>query len=201
MSLDTERPWILVLCGWPLSGKTSTAALLQRQLGVHVADVDRIAQAALGPPEADWRTSEAGRRRNLNRMAMAYDMLHHAVRVHLEVAEPPRSLLVVSTYSRASSWRHLQAVLAPHPEVRLEVAWLAPVGDSPAAVQRLLAQRSRDYLGACTSAEEYFDVKRRFEPPTVPHLRIDSWFRNSPEACADRIADYLRGNRPRAEGG
>ncbi len=192
MTGDTERPLILVLCGWPLSGKTSTAAHLQRRLDVHVADVDRIAHAAVGPPEPDWRATEAGRRRNLNRMAMAYDMLHHAVRVHLEVAEPARSLLVVSTYSRTSSWQYLQQVLAPHPQVRLEIAWLCPVDDSPETVERLLAQRSDAYLGACTSTAEYFDVKERFEAPTLPHLRVDSWLRNSPQACAGQIADYLR---------
>lgn len=192
MSAGTDRPLILVLCGWPLSGKTSTAVHLQRRLDLHLADVDRIAHAALGPPEADWRATEAGRRRNLNRMAMAYDMLHHAVRVHLEVAEPPRSLLVVSTYSRASSWRYLQQILEPHPRARLEVAWLCPVDDSPETVERLLAQRSDAYLGACTSAAEYFDVKERFEPPTLPHLRVDSWLRNSAEGCADRVEDYLR---------
>ncbi|TSC32770.1 AAA family ATPase [Corallococcus sp. Z5C101001] len=192
MSAGPEGAQVTVLCGWPLSGKSETAARVGRELGAHVVDVDVLARAGLGLPEEDWWTTDAGRRRNLNRMAMAYELLHQAVRIHLEVAEPKRSLVVVSTYSRPSSWRFLQAVMAPHPEVRFKVLWLRPADDSPEAVRELLGRRAgAGYCGGCTTPAEYFDVKARFVPPPLPHRVVDTWFRHTPEACAQRALDYV----------
>ncbi|RKG97945.1 hypothetical protein D7V97_33670 [Corallococcus sp. CA053C] len=192
MSVRAKDTHVTVLCGWPLSGKSETAALLGRELGAHVVDIDVLAHAGIGPPEADWWTSDAGRQRNLNRMAMAYELLHQAVRVHLEVAEPKRSLVVVSTYSRPASWKFLEAVLAPHPEVRFKVLWLRPADDSPEAVRELLGRRAAaGYRGGCTTPAEYFDVKARFVPPPSPHRVLDTWFRHTPEACAQRALDYV----------
>ncbi|WIG98779.1 hypothetical protein [Myxococcus sp. SDU36] len=183
---------VTVLCGWPLSGKSETAALLGPPLGAHVIDIDVLARAGIGPPEPDWEATEAGRQRNLNRMTMAYELFHQAVRIHLEVARPPRSLVAVTTYSRPSSWEYLLRVLGPHAQTRLKVLWLRPTDDAPEAVQGLLSQRARaGYFGGCTTLEEYLDVKARFVPPPVPHQVIETWFRHSPEACARRALEYV----------
>ncbi|GHG62161.1 ATP-binding protein [Comamonas sp. JC664] len=185
-------PTVTVLCGWPLSGKSETAARLGPPLGAHVIDIDVLASAGIGLPEPDWKATEAGRQRNLNRMAMAYELFHQAVRLHLEVAQPPRSLVAVTTYSRPSSWEYLLRVLAPHPRARLKVLWLRPTDDAPEAVQTLLSQRARaGYSGGCTTLDEYLDVKARFVPPPVPHQVIDTWFRHAPQDCATRALEYV----------
>jgi predicted kinase len=185
-------PAVIVVCGWPLSGKSEVASRVGRALGLHVADDDEIAAACVGLPDPDWRSSDERRRRNLNRTAMAYELLHQTVRVHLEIAEPPRSIVVASTYSRPSSWRFLQKALAPHPRARLAVVWLRPVDDTPDRVHELLERRAAaGYRGGCTTAAEYFDVKARFVPPPMPHLMLDTWLRSTPEECARRSLDYI----------
>ena len=74
----------------------------------------------------------------------------------------------------------------------LSVIWIRPAHDSLENVKRRLTERVEEgYCGGCTTPEEYFNVKARFQAPPVPHLELESWPRNKAEECAEQALEYI----------
>ena len=181
----SNKPLIIIICGWPLSGKSQLATKIHDSTGMHFADIDEISRVCIGMPNS--------RNEIKNRMEMAYELLHQTVRVHLEVASAPQSLIIVATYSRLSSWDFLLKVLKPHYErISIKVIWIRPVDDLYENVNKLLLNRTNaEYYGCCNTVKEYFDIKKRFLPPPIPYVTIYSWFHSSIDECTKNALDYI----------
>ena len=181
----SNKPLLIIICGWPLSGKSQLANKIHESTGIHVADIDEISHVCIGMPSS--------RNEIKNRMEMAYELLHHTVRVHLEVASVPQSLIIVATYSRLSSWDFLLKVLKPHYEcISIKVIWIRPVDDLYKNVNKLLLDRAKSkYYGCCDTIKEYFHIKKRFLPPPIPYVTISSWFQSSIDECTEKALNYI----------
>jgi len=185
----SNKTSIIIICGWPLSGKSQLATKIHDLTGIHFADIDEISRVCIGMPNS--------RNEIKNRMEMAYELLHQTVRVHLEVASAPQSLIIVATYSKSSSWDYLFKILKPHDDaISIKIIWVRPVDDSYENVKKLLLNRiDSEYGGGCNTVKEYFDVKRTFVPPPIFHLIIDSWFRYSIDECANNTLNYINNTK------
>jgi predicted kinase len=179
------RPLLIIICGWPLSGKTQLATKLHNSTGIHAADIDKISQVCLGIPSV--------RSKILNQMELGYELLHQTVRAHIELASSPKSLIIAATYSRLSSWNFLFKIIKPHYDnISIKVLWVRPVDDSHENVSQLLLNRAHSgYYGTCNTIKEYFDVKRRFVFPPLPYLLIDSWFSCTIAESTCQALDYI----------
>ncbi len=185
---------IIIICGWPLSGKTTIAKELQIKTGYHAIDIDEIAHICIGSPQPNWEDTVEGQKKNVNRMRMAYELLHQVLRVHLDFSELNNSLIISATYSSQISWKYLLKTVEPYNSIRLKVIWLSPSEDKKETIAELLSQRKSQYSGGCTSINEYFSVKERFTKPPIPFVQIDTWPINNVQFVTKTAMNYIFNN-------
>lgn len=186
------QPTIIVICGWPLSGKTETAKEVQQMLGVHHVDIDEVRWLAIGKPNPHPNASPELMKRDVEEMRGAYLLLNAIADWHLEAG---RSLILTATFSRKNRQGDLTDVMARHLGARLRVIQCIPHHDEPDLVQCLLERRGFGdgaYKGAVNSVERYLEVKNRYQQIDLPHIEIPTWGScNTPKDCADIALRYI----------
>src|SRR5215813_13595518 len=138
---------LCVICGWPLSGKSTIAERASRLLNIRHLDINlNVRVPILGPPT--FRTYEEFRLQDLEEMRVSYDLLLHAADVHLRLN---RSILLSATFSRRSYQRALADLHRRHPEAKLRIVLCHPRNDSPDEVAHRISLR-RAAAAAATAA-------------------------------------------------
>ena len=137
-----SNPTIIVVCGWPASGKTTLARQLAADLDLRIIDSDEIRLLALGPVDPNWETSEEGRRQNRREFGLVYDVIHRIAAGHAMLG---RSVIITAPYTSAASWQYLQEAVKEYPETKIRVIWCSPENPSREEIERRLQVR----LTAC----------------------------------------------------
>lgn len=170
-----KHPTLVVICGWPFSGKTTLATALSKELCVHHVDIDEVRTLMVGLAHPHPNESPELMKRDGQEMGMAYRLLLAGAHENLEAG---RSLIITATFSRKSGQQMLLGLMANHPNAQLKVIQCIPVGDNTEEVFLRITTRifgEDDYMGAVNSPERYFEVKARFEPIVLPHFEVYTW--------------------------
>ncbi len=183
---------LIVVCGWPLSGKSTIANELSTRLMIYHLDIDdSIRRPVFGLPHPRPNESSAHMERDVEEMAASYELLLHATQLYLQRLK--RSLIVTATFSRKEAQLELLGVLKRNPQVRSRVIWCLPVKDSENEVRTRLMRGFGEgaYTGSVTTLERYLEVKERFQRIELPHTKIDTFPPNSIERCVAQALAYV----------
>lgn len=187
---------LIFLCGWALSGKGALAEMLHKLLGAHWVDIDSIRWITTGQPYPYPNESEELMRRDQQEMGNAYDILFQVIAWHLA---NNRDLIATATLSRKVQCQdRLKAVYDRYPGTAVSIVQCVPHNDTPEVVAQMLQRRALHggHKGAVNSPERYFEVKNRFNPIELPHLKVPTWGGGlTVEAEAASVLEYLTNNR------
>jgi predicted kinase len=164
---------LIVICGWPLSGKGTVARGVSEALGIRHLDIDEnIRRPVFGLPHPHPETSPAIMQQDVQEMLASYKLLLLAADCFLEQRRP---LILTATFSRCIYLEMLTRMMSKHPESRLKIVWCHPTNDSTDEVgRRLETRRHENSASSVNSIERYVEVKSRFEPIQWPHVRIET---------------------------
>jgi predicted kinase len=181
---------LVVICGWPLAGKGTVARRVSQMLHIRHLDIDNnIRRPVFGLPHPHPELSSALMQQDVQEMLASYKLLLLAADCFLEQR---RSLILTATFSRRTYQEMLATVVSKHPEVRLKVLWCYPTNDSTNEVTRRLEKRRHENnASSVNSIDRYLEVKSRFEPLELPHLRIETSAPASEEDTLRRAAEYI----------
>lgn len=206
MITKLTHPTLIVICGWPASGKTTLAEKLRETLTdpeskkIHLADIDQIRRTCLGMPYPHPNESDALMTKDKLEMGGAYVMLQHTIRWHLA---KHRSLIATATFSSRIGQEALLRSYEEHFEncmgkneipMALRVVKCVPTSDTQKQVEDLFAKRafgSEAYVGGVNSPERYFEVKERYHPILLPHRTIRTWPTNDIENEWTEALEYI----------
>lgn len=168
---------LIVICGWPMSGKTELAQGLSQELGVHHVDIDDVRWMAIGQPHPHPDSSPELAQRDRQEMGGAYKFLFNIIDWHLF---HKRSVIATATLSRKQGGQtEVERIYKEYPDILLRVIQCMPEHDTPEAVAQLMTKRefgaAGGYKGAVNSPERYFEVKQRYQPIELPHRKISTW--------------------------
>ena len=100
---------------------------------------------------------------------------------------------MTATFSRKIGQEDIRDLIAKH-SPNLWIVWCLPTNDPKDEIERRLARGfGEGYCGAVNSYARYLEVKNRFEPIELPHLKIDTSPPNTPEMCAQEALTYILG--------
>jgi len=170
-----EKPTLIVIYGWPFSGKTALAVALRKKLDIHHIDIDEVRALMVGIPYPHPDESPELMKRDGQEMAMAYRLLTAGANENLTFN---RSLIITATFSRKIGQQMLLDLMAKHPDAQLKVIQCVPQGDTDEEVARRMVNRDfgqNAYVGGVNSVKRYKEVKGRYEPIELPHLELLTW--------------------------
>lgn len=191
--MELIHPTLVFICGWPFSGKSSLAERVREKLGVYHVDIDDMRWLAIGKPYPHPNESPELAKRDGQEMGGAYRFLFDCIDWHLEMG---RSILATATLSsKPHGQEKLRAVYEKYPEARVRIIQCVPQGDTPEVIAEMMAKRNfgeDDYKGTVNSPERYYEVKARYNPIELPHLKVATW--GSPNTVEDELKlalDYI----------
>lgn len=196
--MKLQHPTLIVVCGWPVSGKTTIAKILEERLNadlkdpaipkVHRVDIDEVRRVSIGLPYPHPDESEMLMAKDRLEMGGAYRLLLETADWHLEQG---RSVIVTATFSRNKGGQsRILELLEKHTNTTLKVVQCLPTNDPQEEIERRLARGfGEGYVGGVNSYKRYLEVKNRYEPIELPHIEIDTSPPHTPEECA---AEALR---------
>ncbi len=185
---------LIVVCGHPVSGKTTLANLLAKELNFHLVDIDRVRKLAFGDPHP--RPNESAELMARDRQEML-----HSYRAMLDIAgacaEMNKSVIITATFSRQSYRDSLKSLISAYPRVSLAIVQcmlsMPTIEEENAEVQRRLS-RPFDSAGAVTTLERYWEVKNRFEPMNMDQLVINTAPPQTVRDSATKVFHFLAHN-------
>lgn len=188
---ELRLPTLILLCGWAGGGKTAIANRLQKNLGIHCADIDKVRKALMGEP----RNPHPETREELDEEAVAmlanYGFTAHAVDWHLA---NNRSLIVTATFSKEKYWDLFRPVFEKHPHATIKIIQCVPANDTPEETRAMLKKREEEevYAAGVSTLERYLEVKGRWKEPPFPFHKVTTWGSgNSIEESARQAAEYI----------
>ncbi|TSC71102.1 MAG: hypothetical protein G01um101470_745 [Parcubacteria group bacterium Gr01-1014_70] len=189
----TQR--LIVICGLPLTGKSTNAQLLSKQLNIHHVDIDaNVRNPLFGLPDPNPYKSAESEAMLRKEMGECYDLLIHATRSNLSLG---RSVIITATFSSLRSRENLTRILHEYPSLSLHtiVCGTKREGVEENEIKRRLATRvfGKDYFGGCNSVEHYMADKKRYAPWTdeLPYLELDTFPPYTITDCLERAFLYI----------
>ena len=173
-----------MICGLPLSGKTTIAEKLAPKLRIEHRDVDNDIRFRIfwrSPEQADL--SERGKTRERNEMLSAYRVLLCVAEEFLGLGE---SIVVTATFSRDLYWEMTRRVMNNKPSAVLKVIQCWIKDDSDEVIRRRIKARGTHTVN---SLEHYWEVRDRYiKILPVQHCVIDT---SSEDAVEQNVEDAL----------
>lgn len=177
MNSSKPQSQFVILAGLPGTGKTALSEALAEQLAGIVLSKDNV-RAALFPPRAIKYSSAQ------NDFCMSV-ILMAAQRIAAEHTVP-FIFLDGRTFSRS---RHVEEVVRAAGEADADYRILLLSCPDELALERIRKSRG-EHLAGNRDAGLYWEVKARFEPITLPKLKVDT---SRPlEECVEQCVAYLR---------
>lgn len=178
---------LIIVCGWPLSGKTEIARLISQTLEIHWIDIDDIRLLNFGKPNPYPNASNYLMEIDKAEMGGAYELLNTSAKLNLQIG---RQLIITATFSRKKYWKNLQQIGNP---ASMKIIWCKPINDSIEEIKRRLSGRQFgiNCWSTVNSIERYLEVKTRFENPPPPYLELNTSPPNSVEECVQKAMAYL----------
>jgi hypothetical protein len=183
---------LIFICGWPFSGKSLLATHVKDALNVHHVDIDEVRWLAIGPPHPHPNSNPELAQRDRQEMGEAYRLLFSIINWHLD---QERSILATATLSRKHGGQtELERLWKQHDRnVRLRIIQCVPENDTLEVVTEMMEKRSfgtpGGYKGAVNSPERYFEVKERYQPIELLHLKVRTW--GSSQSIEDEVRAAL----------
>ena len=185
--MELVKPTLIVVCGLPLSGKTTIAEKLAPKLGVEHRDVDNDIRFPIfwRPPEqADL--SERGKTRERNEMLSAYRVLLCAAEEFLGLG---KSIVITATFSRELYWDMTRRVMNNKPNAVLRVIQCQIGDDGDEKIWQRIKARGTHTVN---SPEHYREVRDRYiKSLPVQHCVIDTSSVDAVEQNVEKAAAYI----------
>ncbi len=160
---------LIIICGVPLSGKTSIAKKVAEELGIKHLDVDTdIRFPIFGKPEQDADLTPEGKEQERVEMLASYKVMLSAADELLTLG---RSVILTATFSREVYWELTKAVMAKHSDARLKVIQCQINNDSEEEIWRRIHERG---VHTVNSPAQYQAVKDRYIKLPVDHEVVDT---------------------------
>ncbi len=177
---------LIIICGVPLSGKTTIANKVSRELGIRHLDVDHdIRFPIFGAPEQDADLSTEGKEQERREMLSAYKVLLAAAEEYLSLG---KSVILTATFSRNIYWLLTQEILAKHPETQLKVIQCQIIDDKEEEIWRRIHERG---VHTVNSPVHYREVRDRYIKLPVDHKIIDTSGSNNLENKISQVLNYV----------
>lgn len=179
--LPLDGPTLIGVFGWPFSGKTTLADEISQRLGVHCVDINNLRVVNIGKPHDNPNESPEAKKRDGQEMGGSYRFLFTDADWHLEMR---RSLIIVCTLSRKKGGQTtLMDICMKHPLARQRFIQCIPQDDADDEVeQRIKKAREQPimtpwgpYKDPVNTLERYLEVKNRYNPLEIPHIKISTW--------------------------
>lgn len=171
--MKQEAPCLIVVCGWPVSGKSTIAERLSKELKIHWIDIDDIRRIIFGIPHPHPDQSPDLQVRDSQEMAESYRLLMRGVDLHLKYN---RSLIITATFSRKTGQDALRKTYEKYLAAQVKIIQCKPTPLDDAAVEKRINNRGfgEKYVGGVNSLARYHEVKNRYEPIELHHIEIDT---------------------------
>ena len=177
---------LVIICGVPLSGKTSIAKKVAEELGVKHLDVDTdIRFPIFGKPEQDADLTPEGKEQERKEMLAAYKVMLSAAD---ELLTLDRSVILTATFSRGVYWELTNSVMTKHSDAKLKVVQCKIAGDSDDEIWRRIRERG---VHTVNSPAQYNAVKDRYIKLPVKHLEVDTTGPGNLAEKVSRIVKYV----------
>ena len=189
----TDSVLLMIVCGWPLAGKSTVAREVSENLGIRLLDIDRdIRVPMFGLPHPHPNTSDELTRRDQDEMRGSYELLWHAVEIYIRLN---RHVIACCTLSRQIYQDALASVCLRNPAAKLRIVQCRPQNDGQEEITRRLDSPDRKFGTNCFSSvnshERYEEVKRRYATISLPHLELDTSPPNTLESCVRDALTYI----------
>lgn len=179
---------LIVICGVPLSGKTSIAKKVAEELGVKHLDVDTdIRFPIFGKPEQGADLTPEGKEQERVEMLASYKVMLSAADELLTLG---RSVILTATFSREVYWAITNEVMAKHTDAKLKVIQCKIEGDNDEEIWRRIHERG---VHTVNSPDEYKSVKNRYIELPVGHLELDTTGEGNLAEKVEKIVKYILG--------
>lgn len=188
---------LIVVCGLPLTGKSTITQFLSSQLGIQYIDIDSNVRFPLfGKPDPNPYHSPETEALSRKEMGECYDLLIHAARSNLTLG---KSVIITATFSSLRSRENLTQIVQDYPSVKLSIivcgCWIEHEDAEKKEIERRLETRTfgKDYFGGCNSVEHYLADKKRYAVWTneLPHLNLDTFPPHTIEECLSQTLAYI----------
>src|SRR5579862_9238313 len=172
MSASPNAVDLVVICGWPVSGKSTFASALAEYIHARHLDIDSNVRAPVfGTPDPFPNRSGEAMKKDEEDMRGSYELLLHATDLHLRFS---RRLVITATFSRRMWQDRLLELLTRYPGKCAKAVRCAPSHDTREFVENRLALRNPGPSNV-TDYRRYVEVKSRYETPNWPCLVIDTY--------------------------
>lgn len=181
-----EKPTLIVICGWALTGKSAIAVGVTNSLGFHWIDIDNVRSLNLGRPNPNQKTPEE-REIDKKEMLASYELLFQATSINLALG---RSVIITATFSREVYWKMFNRLLLSS-NTNLKIISCEPQNDSEEEIRNRLNGRvfGQNTWSAVNSIELYREVKARYKSPELPHLKLDT--SQTIHECLEEALTYI----------
>ncbi len=185
------KPSLIVVCGHPLSGKSTLAGELSRRLGVHWIDLDQLRVFYFGPADPEPNLDAATTAKDKAEVAAAYNIIFHAVELYCREF-PARSLIVSLPLSSRRFGQDVIQNIAEQYSRPLRILWCNLRNATPETIDTRLRQRLLDgYRGAVNSRSYFLECRDRFEPIELQCCQIDTSPPATVEETVQLALNYL----------
>lgn len=184
---------LIVFVGPPGSGKSELAKRTLSDLGPRLThyDIDDIRKDNFGQPVDNDGTDPAIKDRDDREMAGTYNIMFGFIDGFLRAQHP---LMITCTLS-SKRWgqNRLIEICARYPEAKIRIIWCWPEITKEQLAKRFENRAAAGYVGATQSADRAWELRKRYEPIEIPHLKLDTGPRFTPEQSAQEALAYILG--------
>src|SRR3989338_9173451 len=185
---------LIVVCGSAMTGKTTTARYLGKELNTHVLDIDDLRNVCFGMPPM-LPTAES-HKLHMIQFGASYRVLFIAIEQQLSVIKD--SLIITASISSYEQGQVLLMEIAMRAGARLKVIWLKanPSALSDEDLNLRIKERLNkqlDYTGTLGTIHgvEFFRERHQQLDIRIPGLIcIETWPNNSPEITCTKALAY-----------
>lgn len=199
------NPKLIIVCGLPLTGKSTIAEALSQRMDVWHIDIDiNIRYPIFGPAPKNAHGDPKAGEEMREQMFFSYETLCHAICFFLS---HKKSVIATATFSKNKYWKLLFASFRKYlteeqfANVDLKVILCEVLGmdeqEEREEIERRIAERRAKgtYAGGCRDTDHYFGDKIIFEKPlpSITYLILNTSPPDNTKRCVDVALSYAKG--------
>lgn len=179
---------LIVICGLPLSGKSTIAKMVSEKLGIHWVDIDDVRRFCVGIPYPRPDDSPELMKKDEREMRAAYQILLYAADINLKME---RSIIITATFSRRIRQQEITSLCRKHSIIPKIIQCIFQ-NDSKKEIERRLERGfGEKYYGGVNSYDRYLEVKARYQSIELPHLKIDTSPPHPSKKTITKVIEYI----------